>query len=549
MSDRRLYHAIADAFQAEGADTVFALMGDGNMHWGTAMAAAPGVRVFHARHEHCACVMAIGHYSATGKPGVASVTCGPGLTQVATALASAERARIPLVVLAGESPLHASWHNQEIDQAPVAAAVGARYIRAHSPKLVLEHVRRAFHITRTQRLPVVIGIPYDIQQEPAPEPFDYLPSTALIPERPAITPDPAAIDSLAERFAAARRPMILAGRGAVRANAGPALEAVADASSALLGTTLPARGLFDHHPFSLGIIGGFASEPARHWLAGCDLVVAFGASMSPHVTSNGKLFAGAHVVQVDAEPTGLKQGVPAANSFVVSDARLAAEAVLQALAGRETRSEARADGIEARLAGAADEAIFDLPPGTLDPREVVAELDRVIPRDWDIVAGSGHSAYFHAQMKGRRPENFHVVREFGAIGNAISISIGVAATARDRNVVLLEGDGSLMMHVQELETLRRHGIRLLIGAFNDGAYGAEVHKLRGEGIDPGQAIFGRPDLAAIARGFGLRGTTIGRTADLAPAMDAFSAQPLAEVWDLPIADNVVSPRLRDHGRK
>jgi len=80
MSNLPIYEVLAHAFAGEGVDTLFNLMGDGNMHWVTAMSKVDGIRVFHARHEHCACAMAMGYYSATGNPGVASVTCGPGVT-------------------------------------------------------------------------------------------------------------------------------------------------------------------------------------------------------------------------------------------------------------------------------------------------------------------------------------------------------------------------------------------------------------------------------------------------------------------------------------
>jgi acetolactate synthase-1/2/3 large subunit len=90
------------------------------------------MRAIHAHHEHCACAMAIGYHRATGKTGVASVTCGPGVTQISTALATAVRANIPLVLLAGESPINAKFYNQAIDQGPIAHATGAHYVRAHS---------------------------------------------------------------------------------------------------------------------------------------------------------------------------------------------------------------------------------------------------------------------------------------------------------------------------------------------------------------------------------------------------------------------------------
>jgi acetolactate synthase I/II/III large subunit len=161
-----------------------------------------------------------------------------------------------------------------------------------------------------------------------------------------------------------------------------------------------------------------------------------------------------------------------------------------------------------------------------------------------MVSGSGHQAYFQTHMRGRDPEQFHVVREFGAIGNSIAIAIGVAAAKNDGRVVLIEGDGSLIMHIQELETLKRHGVRILVCVLNDGAYGAELHKLRQDGLDDSGAIFGRTDFGTIARGFGLRGTTVQDLSQLQSLMREFAAQETAEIWNIPISDRVISPPMR-----
>ncbi len=168
----------------------------------------------------------------------------------------------------------------------------------------------------------------------------------------------------------------------------------------------------------------------------------------------------------------------------------------------------------------------------------------MIPKDWDLVSGSGHQGYFQTHMRGRKPENFHVMREFGAIGNSISIAMGVAAARGNGKVVLIEGDGSLIMHIQELETMRRHGIKLLICVLNDGAYGAEIHKLRQDGLDDSGAIFGRTDFGSISKGFGLRGTNVTDLGQLAALLRDYEAQGDAEIWNIPISDQVTSPTMR-----
>ena len=160
----KLYEALAEAFLAEGVDTQFVLMGDGNMHWSTAFAKLPGVHTVHVRHEHVTVAAATAYNVATNKVAVASVTCGPGVTQLMTALPAAVRARLPMVVFAGESPINAKFYNQAIDQAPLVTATGAHYIAAHSVPRMMDYVREAFHIAKYERQPVVLGIPYDLQK-------------------------------------------------------------------------------------------------------------------------------------------------------------------------------------------------------------------------------------------------------------------------------------------------------------------------------------------------------------------------------------------------
>jgi acetolactate synthase I/II/III large subunit len=295
----------------------------------------------------------------------------------------------------------------------------------------------------------------------------------------------------------------------VASGAQAAIEQLADAGGALLATTLPGRGMFDHNPFSVGVSGGFASEVARELFAEADLVIAIGASLTYYTVDGGALFPKAYVAQIDERPLGLRDGMLAADLFVKADAKAGAEALTHELRKRGSKAGYRSPSVAEKIARTpVDSAEFSVAPGTFDPRSVIAELDRVIPKDWDLVSGSGHQAYFQTHMRGRKPENFHVLREFGAIGNSISIAMGVAAARSNGKVALIEGDGSLIMHIQELETIKRHGLKLLICVLNDGAYGAEIHKLRQDGLDDSGAIFGRTDFGSIAKGFGLRGTNV-----------------------------------------
>ena len=553
MSAKTAYQALAEAFAAEGVDTQFVLMGDGNMHFATALDQQPGIQSVHVRHEHCAVAAASAYALAAGKVGVASVTCGPGLTQVITALPAAVRAQIPLVVFSGEPPIHAKFYNQDIDQAPIVAATGARYIRAHSLKRMLDYVREAFHCAQSERCPVVLGIPYDLQKEPLATTAPYVPSGQLLADGGRAQPDPARIADVVERIVAARHPILIAGRGALRSDAQAEIVALADRMGALLATTLPVRGLFDTHPFSLGVAGGYSSDLARAQFEQADLVIAFGASLSYYTKDGGNLFTNATTIQVDTSVKGLHHGMPAADAFVTCDAKAGAAAIAAALTQKRgedakpvaaIRTDALAEQIRSNVA---DTAPFEIAPGQLDPRAAVAAIDAVIPKDWDVVSGSGHQSYFNAHMRGRPADRFLAIREFGAIGNGLSYAMGVAAARRagaDGRVVLIDGDGGILMHIQELETIKRLGLRLLVCVLNDGAYGAEIHKLRADGLDDRLAVFGQTPIDEIAKGFGLRGAKVTDAAQLPALFEAFDAQGEAEIWNIHVSDQVTAPTMR-----
>ena len=165
MKNMPIYEALAQAFVAEGVDTVFTLMGDANMHWANAMAKHNGVRLVHTRHEHCSCTAAISYHWATGKVGVASVTCGPGFTQTMTALRGRRGGRVPWSC----SPANPrACRSKSAHRAGAVRGRGralATFPR-HAPSRMLEHVREAFHTARARKGAGGLGMPYDLQKQP-----------------------------------------------------------------------------------------------------------------------------------------------------------------------------------------------------------------------------------------------------------------------------------------------------------------------------------------------------------------------------------------------
>ena len=539
----RVYDVLAQTFMQEGVRTCFALLGDANMNW-AARLSQQGCRMVYVRHEHCALAAAMAYARKVAHVGVATVTCGPGVTQLITALPAAVRAHLPLVVFAGEAPLKSGWYNQEIDQAPLITATGAAYHRLHLPERMPVAVRDAFLQARRERRPVVVGIPFDLQSRPWEGPADLpKPSHQLLPKSSPIPPHPDDVKSAAQLLADAKRIVVLAGLGAVDAGAGPACRALAARTGGLLSTTLPARGLFHDDPCCIGISGSYTPEVGIEYLKEADLVVAVGCSLAYHAGGGGQLWPTAKMLQIDIDPVAVSQGQEVARHHLRADARLGVEALIAALPARNQSW--RSDAMTARIRDTKpDSHAFEIAPGLLDPRDVVAALEKTLPRDWEMVNSGGHCSWFFAQMPSRPQEKFLTIREFGAIGNGISFAMGVAAARPDRPVVLFDGDGSLMMHVQELETIRRHGLNILIVVMNDGAYGSEVHKLRAEGFPEEGSVFGACDFAGIARGFGLAGKTFKRLDDLPKALAEFAAAGGAAVWDFHVSDKVLSPTMR-----
>ena len=545
----KTYDVVAKAIKAQGTSHCFALLGDGNMHFAGALAYL-NVSFTYARHEHCAVSMAMAYARVTGQPGLATVTCGPGVTQVMTGLSAAVRARIPLVLFVGESPLQASWYNQEIDQAPFVTACGADYVRIlHKPR-VTRQIQEAFSRTQMTGIPVVIGMPFDLQESEWGDLNVTIEAAAdFVPSAGKVFPDPEVVDAVTALVAQAKRPVVIGGRGAVMADAGPSCIRLADEIGAVLLTSLPARGLFHRSIYSLNVVGGFASDTARKACLDSDLVIAVGTSLASHSTDAGRLYPNAKILHIDKHPVIYQQGRVAAHHHLCADAKIGVDAILNALGDIKDRSlgsdEWRDELAAQQVAAVYPDALpFQAAPNVIDPRQMIKVLDQKLPKDWFMVNSSGHCSYYAAHMTGRSADAFLTIREFGAIGNGLSYAIGVAAARPETQVVLIDGDGGFLMHAQELETIKRHGIKLLMIVMNDAAYGSEIHKLRVDGHDETGAAFGQTDLASVARGFGLGGVSFTNLEELDAAFEDFVSGEKAALWDFHISDQIASPVMR-----
>jgi thiamine pyrophosphate-dependent acetolactate synthase large subunit-like protein len=501
--------AVGKALAEQGVRVVFGLLGSGNLTVSNALRDA-GAAFYGARHETGAVCMADGYARVTGEVAACSVHQGPGLTNAITGLTEAAKSRTPIVLLAADTPAAASRSNFKIDQDALAESVGAVAERVHGADTAVADAVRAVRRARVERRAVVLMLPLDVQamETTASSPAPSLPE--LAPPRP----DDATVARVADALANARRPAIIAGRGAVLADAGPALRRLGELTGALLATSAVANGLFTGDPFDLGIAGGFASPTASRLLRDADVVLAVGASLNAWTTRHGSLLSpDAQVIQVDLdeEAIGAHRRI---DLGLVGDARATAEALIAAVGERDNRDEQLAQEI---AAGRWRHEPYDDTTATdvLDPRTLSIALDDLLPTERTVVVDSGHFMGWPS-MYLRVPDalGFVFPQAFQCVGLALGNAIGAAIARPDRLTVAALGDGGALLALPEFETLGRLGLPILVVIYNDAAYGAEVHHFRPMGQAVDLAQFPDTDFAALARAAGCEGITARSIADL-----------------------------------
>jgi len=511
-----VHEVLARAFWKEGVRVVFCLMGDGNKLWLVDMAELPGVRLVHARHEGAALAMADGYARAqsgeAGGVGVCAVTYGPGVTQLSTSLMVAAKHGTSLVVFAADVPvgMRGSGGHLDVDERAVLEAAGAKVREVRDPLSAAAEVRLAFHDARTEGRVVALLVSVDLQDCRVPASLGAAQVPISMPAG-AIHPDPASVDAALTVLSSSQRPVVLVGRGAMISGARAEVEKLVEDLGALVATSFLAKGWMDHHARSLGIAGGFSLDASRVLLEQADCVVAVGASLNDHTTDGGRLFPRATTIQIDVRPHALIRNSTAADVYLRADAAPALRCLSDGLSRAGGRPPGWTNLSEAtlshdpRLAQLQEDPVV-VEQGRMDPRRLMMALDRFLPDDSLVVVGGGHFMAFAAQyLTNPRSRTFEMVFDFMTTGQAVPAAVGAAVARPDRLVVAVEGDASFLMHVQEIETASRSRIPLVVIVMNDGALGAEYHKLRASGHDPQEALAEPPDLGALATALGGRG--------------------------------------------
>jgi acetolactate synthase I/II/III large subunit len=514
MARLTVREAVAEALRAEGVEVVFALMGDGNLELICA-ADALGLEIVFGRHEQGVVAMADGYARFSGRRAVATVTQGPGLTNTATSLAVAARRPSPVLLLAGDVPLGDLHNPQGFEQAAFGELTAGAGARLESPRALTETLRRAFATTGDGR-PFVLSLPTDVQAAQLDDGWSYEPvrSTALRSR-----PDQEQVEAAAAVLLGARQSVILGGRGAVASGAGAELAGLGRLLGAPLATTLLANGLFAGDPLEAGVLGGLGDGRALRLMPEADVLLAAGASLNQWTTHFGQAIAGQTVVRIDSDPDVLTtqsgDGPLALHGDVRATSRALTEAIQAAGPAAGQPSEAAA-GILAQPRRRDPSPYLDAATA-IDPRRVLDALDQLLPSDdRRIVIAGGHCAQiacFSITASSARDWTCTSI-DFGALGQGLGVAVGACFARPGQRVVLVTGDGDLMMGLTELDTAIRYSLPLTIVVLNDEAMGQERHNLARGRLPVQLAEYPSADLAALGRAFGARGYRISRADEL-----------------------------------
>ncbi|WP_224269089.1 acetolactate synthase large subunit [Haloprofundus salinisoli] len=483
--------------EAEGVDCVFGVPGEELEDVLFALRDS-SIRFVPVRHEQGAAFMADVHGRLTGEAGVCLATLGPGATNLITGVADAHLDKSPLVAITGQGGrerLHKESH-QALDIVHTFEAVVKWNTQLNDTEIINESVRKAFKLAEYEKPGAThLEFPEDV----AAEAVDYEPLAVRDKVRRS-DPDAASVERAADLLSTADRPIVLAGNGAVRANAADRLRSFVEATDVPVASTYMGKGaVSDRSAHSLMTLDSGPDGEAEAAMERADCVVAVGYDIAEHDPKRWNPNTDTHVVHVDHEPAEVYQHYNP-DVEIVADISMALKRLEETV--DETWRTWCADIHETVLADALETPEDD------DPFSVAGVLpylrDAMADEDVLISDVGSHKMAIATQFPTFEPNTCIVSNGLASMG--IGVPGGVAADlALDSNVVVGTGDGGFLMNGAELETATRLGLGFTVLVFNDDDYGLISEKQRehtGEAFGTGLT---NPDFVAFAESFGVDG--------------------------------------------
>lgn len=512
---------LTQALEAEGVDTLFGYPGGTIMPFYDALVDSSLKHIL-VRHEQGAALAANGYARASGKVGVCVATSGPGASNLVTGIADAMLDSVPMVCLTGQvaTPLMGTDAFQELDVFGLTMPIVKHSFLARRVEDLPEMVREAFRIAREGRPgPVLIDLPKDVQMADA----SHLPDHAPAAVDPVPAPEDARLAEALAAIAGAEKPVIYGGGGIALADAVDAFRQFVEATRIPTVLTLRALGaLPGNHPQFLGMLGMHGTRAANMAVQEADLLVVVGARFDDRATGKLAEFAPfARVVHLDAD------------AYEISKLRGADIAIPgDVAAGLRTLSAARSTCEEwrKRCAGNRERHGFryDAPGSDIYAPGLLKRLTEVAPADTIVACDVGqHQMWVAQHCKFGHPRNHLTSGALGTMGFGLPAAMGAQFACPDRTVVLVSGDGSFMMNVQELATIARCRLPVKIVLLDNSALGMvrQWQELffaeRYSEID----LSDNPDFAALAQVFGIPARRIELRNQVDDALAELLAQP------------------------
>ncbi|WP_457773183.1 thiamine pyrophosphate-binding protein [Phycobium rhodophyticola] len=433
----------------------------------------------------------------------------------------------------------APFHPQNIDQREVVKATGAGFEQVKSPDTAARDVATAFYRARKERRPIVLNIPSDfmwaeVKHETVVFPFSQ-PATVIT--------QGSEHEEAIGMIASAKRPLILAGAGAVSAKAN--LIALSERLEAPLATTLKGTGLFKGHPNNIGYFGTLSTAEAYDVIGAADCVIVFGAWMHFLTTDRGELLKGKRVIQVN-NSTADVGAFYQPDAVLIADAAETADNILfwmdeAEIAPSGFSKELPAHDLSVHPKGDATIAS----DGCINFEYALDRLNEALPENRIMLTDGGrYITEVWCRIGVPDPNSFHMSDNFAAIGQGMQQAIGAAHGAPDRPVVLFMGDGGFMMGgANEFNTAVRTNRDLIVIICNDSAYGAEHIQMLDRQMDPSLTEFQWPSFTEVAKSLGGEGIEVTSPEGLEDAIKAIDERKGPIIVELKLDPNKV-PRMR-----
>ncbi len=518
---------VVKALEAEGVDTIFGFPGGSIMPFYDSIVGAKFRHIL-VRNEQGAAFAANGYARASGRVGVCVSTSGPGATNLITGIADAFIDSVPIVAITGQvkAPLIGTDAFQEVDTLGITMPIVKHSFLARRAEDLPEIMREAFRIARSGRPgPVVIDLPRDAQDG-----VGNFKALAPAKKTPSPKPDPKALKRAAQCLRESRCPLVYAGGGVRIAEAVEEFRAFIKASGIPVIHTLKGLGaLPSDHELALGMVGMHGSKEANIAVQSCDLLLAVGARFDDRATGVDFAPEAKHIIHLDVDPSEIGK-LRHADVAVVGDIRPALKALAIPLPEIEPwRAECR----ENKKAYAWN---YNAPTDGVYVPAMLKELSEKADEKTIICCDVGQHQMWVAQHYGfRRPELHLTSGGLGAMGAGMPFAVGAQIGRPDCRVINVAGDGSIMMNVQELATLRRYNIPVKILLVNNQALGM---------VRQWQELFfakkyseidlsDNPDFVRLSEAFGVPAFFVREKKDVPQAIDRLLNEPgplLMNVW-------------------